>query len=157
MFFANHRVECGALLVRGKRADLNECSGDLASIRMQRSQEASLPRVNKAHSDHAEASDAGKEKVVAAAQANEIREIAADEGRVGRACVALHHESAATSMTAHQRIFVIAEMRIIAILHPLLLYELELAREAGVERHENDSTILVVRDRVAFCSVIAIR
>jgi hypothetical protein len=157
MFFVNHRAERGALLVLGKGADLNECSGDLASIRMQRSREASLPRINEAHSDHAQASDAGKEKVVAAAQANEIREIAADEGRVGRACVALYHESAATSMTANQGVFVIAEMCIIAILHPLLLYELELAREAGVERHENDSALLVVRHRVAFCSVIAIR
>ena len=44
-------------------------------------------------------------------------------------------------MVAEEKVFVVAEVGIVAVSDPLLLDELELAGDAGVEGHEDDSAI----------------
>src|ERR1700733_13123955 len=54
------------------------------------------------------------------------------------------------SVVAHQDVFVVPEVRVVAVLDPLLLHKLKLAGEAGIERHEDHAAIVRVRDRLAF-------
>src|SRR5580658_1377452 len=53
-------------------------------------------------------------------------------------------------MIAHQHVLIVALVRIVAVFDPLLLNEFELAREAGVESHEDDAAIVSVRCRLSF-------
>ena len=75
--------------------------------------------------------------------------MAADEGRIRRVSIALHDESTVASMIAHERIFVVAEVRIVAVLNPLLLHEFKLPRDARIQRHEDDTAILGIRDGIS--------
>ncbi len=47
-------------------------------------------------------------------------------------------------MVAHEEISFVAEVGIVAVVDPLLLHELELAGDAGVEGHEDDAAIVGV-------------
>ena len=57
-----------------------------------------------------------------------------------------------TTVIPHQGVFVVPEVRVVAVLDPLLLYELKLAGEAGIERHEDHAAIVRVCDRLIFRS-----
>jgi hypothetical protein len=103
-----------------------------------------LARIDEAHGDHSEGGDAGEKEIISAAHLDEVGQIAADEGRVGRACIALNDESAAAGVIAHQHVFLIAQMRIVAVFDPLLLHELELAGDICVERHEDDAALFLI-------------
>ena len=116
----------------------------------------SLARINQSESDHAESRDARQEKVVTATEFNEIRQATADEGRVCRRSIALDDETSMTSVAAHQDVFVVTQMRVVAVLDPLLLYELELPGKAGVQRHEDHTAIVCVRDRLIFAGEVPI-
>ena len=59
-------------------------------------------------------------------------------------------------MVAEQQVFVAALVRIVAVFDPLLLDELELAEDAGVQDHEDDTALVGVADRLAFRHVVAI-
>src|SRR6185312_12690287 len=61
--------------------------------------------------------------------------------RIGRIRIALHNVLFSRAVASHQEVFVVAEMSIIAIGDPLLLNELELPGEIGVERHENYTAV----------------
>ena len=49
--------------------------------------------------------------------------------------------SPSAAVIAHEQVFVVAEVRVVAVGDPLLLHELELAGDAGVEGHEDDSAV----------------
>ena len=44
-------------------------------------------------------------------------------------------------VVAHEQVFVVAEVGVVAVGDPLLLHELELAGDAGVEGHEDDAAV----------------
>ena len=69
--------------------------------------------------------------------------VTADEGRVGGGCVALDDVLSLAAVVAHQQVFIVALVGIVAVLDPLLLHEFELAGEAGVERHEDDAALVL--------------
>src|ERR1700757_3398181 len=83
--------------------------------------------------------------------------MAADEGWIGRGRVALNNKAAVASVVAHEDVFVIAEVGVVAVLDPLLLYKLKLAGEAGVECHEDHAAIVRVCDRLIFCREGSVR
>jgi hypothetical protein len=110
-----------------------------------------LAGIDEPHGDHSEGGDAGEKEVISAAQLDEVGQIAADEGRVGRGCIALNDESAAAAMIAHEHVFLVAQMRIVAVFDPLLLHELELAGDVRVERHEDDTALFLIGGGFAVC------
>ena len=110
-----------------------------------------LARIDEAHGDHSEGGDAGEKEIVSAAQLDEVGQIAADEGRVCRGCIALNDESAPASVIAHEHVFLVAEMRIVAVLDPLLLHELELPGDVCIERHEDDAAFFLIGGGFAVC------
>jgi len=59
-------------------------------------------------------------------------------------------------VAADQDIFVIAEMRIVAVLNPLLLHEFKLPGEARVQRHKDDAALFGVGDGFAHRSEAAV-
>src|ERR1700761_2677194 len=109
-----------------------------------------LAWINQTHRQHSQRRDAWQKEIISASQLDKIWQLTANIGRVGCACVSLHDKLAASAVVAHQHIFVVAQMRIIAVFDPLLLYELKLARDACIERHEDDSALLGVRGRFTF-------
>ena len=104
----------------------------------------SLARVDEVHGEHAEGGDAGEEEIISAAQLDEVRQIGADKGRIGHGSIPLDDVFASPAVIAQKHVFVVALVRVVAVLNPLLLYELELPRDAGVEGHEDDAAIFCV-------------
>jgi len=76
--------------------------------------------------------------------------VGADVGWVGGGAVALDEETAATVVVAHEHVLVIALSGVVAVLDPLLLDELELAGDAGVESHEDDAAVVGVGGGLVF-------
>jgi hypothetical protein len=70
--------------------------------------------------------------------------MAADQRRVGEAAVALNNEAASASVVAHEDVLVVALVCIGVVLDPLLLDELKLPGEVGVESHEDNAAIVRV-------------
>ena len=99
-------------------------------------------RINQPERDHAECGDAGQKEVLSAAEFDKVRQVTAQERRVGRRGISRDDEAALTSVIPHQNVFVVPEVRVVAVLDPLLLNELELAEDAGVERHEDHTAIV---------------
>ena len=103
-----------------------------------------LAWIDETHGQHSQRGNAWEKEVISASQFDEIRQVAADERRVGCACVSLHRELAASAVVAHQYVFVVPQMRVVAVFDPLLLYELKLARDAGIESHKDNAALLCV-------------
>src|ERR1700691_1170580 len=56
----------------------------------------------------------------------------------------------------HQDVFVVAEVRIVAVLNPLLLHEFKLPGDTRIQRHKDDTAIVRIRDGVCFGSETSI-
>ena len=57
----------------------------------------------------------------------------------------------------NQKIFVVAQVSVISIFNPLLLHELELTKNASIERHEDDAAVVLVPDWLSFRNIVTVR
>src|ERR1700733_12619986 len=87
-------------------------------------------RIDEAQCHHAQCGDTGQKEVIASAQLDEVRQMATHERRVRGRGITLNDEATMASVIAHENVLIIAKVGVVAILDPLLLHELELAREA---------------------------
>src|SRR5262249_39597826 len=80
--------------------------------------------INRARGDHAQRRHAGQEEIVSSAQFHKVRQSPANEWRVLWVFRSLDGVAAVPVMVAHQQVFVVAQMGIVAVFDPLLLHEL---------------------------------
>jgi len=59
-------------------------------------------------------------------------------------------------VVAHQHVFLVAEMRVVAVLDPLLLHEFKLPGDVCVERHKNNAAFFLVGGSFALCGETSI-
>src|SRR5262249_6366290 len=106
--------------------------------------------------NHGQRCQAWNEEIISAAQLDETRYPAAEKRRALRIGRALHHESTRSVVVSHQQILVVTQVRIVAVLDPLLLHKLELPADAGVECHENDAALVFAPHRLALGNILAV-
>src|SRR6185295_4965822 len=97
--------------------------------------------------DHVQRRQAGHEEVVPTASLHEPRDPAAKVRWLSGVWIALDQETPGVFFViAEQRVLVVRAPKIVAVVDPLLLDELELARDVCAQRHEDDAVFaLVVR------------
>src|SRR5580692_10130261 len=117
----------------------------IAIGRLASSMRAPSGRVDDAHADHPQRGHARHEEVLAAARLDELWHAGADERRAGAIGVRLYDELGVRVVVAHDRAGVAAGIEVEPVLHPLLLHELELAKQARTNRQEDDAVLGVVR------------